>query len=181
MTSVGSPEVAAALIAGTVALAGSLLTLAISIRQLRHSENKLRQEAIQAAKAHQLGEEKLRREYQLEFAAERVARALLEDARWEQRTFGTIKRHLGGFADDELRKLLVRAGAIRFSSKSGDEIWGLLDRNRAKLGLDALDNLAPALSAIPGIYAAPASGPEFSLPPGLSGAAAPALEPKSQS
>jgi hypothetical protein len=159
MSSFGSPEAAAAIIAGAVALLGSLITLRISNRALKQSEHQLRQEAGQAAKAHHLSEEKLRREYQLEFAAERVAHALLEDIRWELRTFSTIKRHLGGFADDDLRKLLVRAGAIRFYSKSDVELWGLLERNKWKLGTDALDNLKPAADAL-GRVAAPCSGPE---------------------
>jgi hypothetical protein len=74
MSNLVSPEAVAAVIAGAVTLIGSLITLAIANRQLRNSETQLRQEAIQAAKTHQLSEEKLRREYQLEFAAERVAR-----------------------------------------------------------------------------------------------------------
>jgi hypothetical protein len=41
------------------------------------------------------------------------------DADWTWRTFAIIKHHLGGFEDDELRKLLVRAGAIRATAKTG--------------------------------------------------------------
>jgi hypothetical protein len=177
MSNLVSPEAVAAVIAGAVTLIGSLITLAIANRQLRNSETQLRQEAMQAAKTHQLSEEKLRREYQLEFAAERVARALLEDARWEQRTFETIKRHLGGFADDDLRKLLVRSGAIRFYSVSSNEIWGLLDRNKEKLGVDALDNPAPALNP-DGRFAAPSIGDSPSSLSGLT-AAVPPIESSS--
>jgi hypothetical protein len=42
---------------------------------------------------------------------------------------------LGGFKEDELRQILVRCGAIRFMSKSGLELWGLLERNEDRLGL----------------------------------------------
>jgi hypothetical protein len=50
------------------------------------------------------------------------------------RTFDTLGRHLGGFRDDELRKLLLRAGAVRFFDKDGKEFWGLLNRNWEELG-----------------------------------------------
>jgi hypothetical protein len=33
-----------------------------------------------------------------------------------------------GFDDNELRRILVRAGAIRFESKSGYEMWALMTR-----------------------------------------------------
>ncbi len=74
-------------------------------------------------------ERKLRREYQLEFMAENAARELLECERWEKRSFTAIKARLGGFDDDELKKVLVRAGAVRFRGANNEEFWGLLKRN----------------------------------------------------
>jgi len=76
-------------------------------------------------------ERKLRRDYMLEFMAENVARELLESEKWEKRSFGAIKARLGGFEDNELRKILVRAGAVSFRAKNRDELWGLLKRNGA--------------------------------------------------
>jgi len=35
--------------------------------------------------------------------------------------------------DIELRKVLVRAGAVRFEGPGGKEMWGLLERNSEKL------------------------------------------------
>jgi hypothetical protein len=52
------------------------------------------------------------------------------------RTFRVLKYHLSGFTDDELRKILVRAG-IRFAA-GGHEIWGLLARNREYLSVDEI-------------------------------------------
>lgn len=80
-------------------------------------------------------ERKLRKEYQLQDAAERVAHALMSDPNWRLRSFKVIKHHLGGFQSDELRTILVRAGAIRFKSKSGEELWGLIERNKDRLGV----------------------------------------------
>ena len=71
---------------------------------------------------------RFRREYVLQDNAMLVARRLLEDDRFRTRTFKTISHHLGGFEPDELRKLLVQAGAIRFEDSEGIELWGLQER-----------------------------------------------------
>ena len=75
-------------------------------------------------------ERKLKAELRTEFMAEKAARALLESEKWSKRSFDAIKKRLGGFSDDELRKTLVRAGAVRFESDGGEELWGLIARNR---------------------------------------------------
>jgi hypothetical protein len=108
-----SAQVAAAVVAGAVALVTALITALATVG---------------------VAERKLRRDFRLEFAAERVAHQLMMDVEWRLRSFAVIKRHLGGFKDDELRRILVRAGAIRFSSELGQEMWGLLERNRHRLG-----------------------------------------------
>lgn len=69
-----------------------------------------------------------------DFSAELVARELLSSERWaKQRSFKTIKSRLGGFEDDELRKILVRAGALRFKGQGDSELWGLISRNQDTL------------------------------------------------
>jgi hypothetical protein len=72
------------------------------------------------------------------FAPEGVARAILMDRKWRYRSFRSLKYHLSGFTDDELRKILVRAGAIRLTA-GGQEIWGLLSRNRKYLSIDEIE------------------------------------------
>ena len=42
-------------------------------------------------------------------------------------SFLEIEKRLGGFEDNELRKILIRAGAVRF--EGDNELWGLLSRN----------------------------------------------------
>ncbi|GMU68246.1 MAG: hypothetical protein AMXMBFR37_05790 [Steroidobacteraceae bacterium] len=78
-------------------------------------------------------ERKLKLELRTEFMAEQAAKALMEREDWKMRSFDEIKRRLGGFSDDELRKLLVRAGAVRFEGTDGKELWGLISRNKEKL------------------------------------------------
>ncbi len=76
-------------------------------------------------------ERRLRAELRTEFMAEQAARILLTKERWEKRTFAEIQKRLGGFTDDDLRKILVRAGAVRFIADDGSELWGLISRNEA--------------------------------------------------
>lgn len=81
-----------------------------------------------------LQKNRLRMELKLEFAAETTIRELLSDERWGLRSFDAIKRRLGVPEDDELRKLLIRSGALRFEGDKGHELWGLRERNLDKLG-----------------------------------------------
>lgn len=78
-------------------------------------------------------EHRLRQELKTEFMAEQVVKELLSDERWPKRTFGEIKKRIGGFGDDDLRKILVRSGGVRFENHDGGELWGLLVRNKGDL------------------------------------------------
>src|ERR1700730_12573106 len=68
-------------------------------------------------------------------------REMLMDRKRPYRTFRVLKYHLGGFTDDELRKVLVRAGGIRLTA-GGQEVWGLLSRNHECLSVEEI-NEAP--------------------------------------
>lgn len=105
-----------------------------------------------------------RREYGLELSAESLARELLNHPKWRLRQFTTIKRHIAGFQDDELRKILVRAGAVRFEADGDIEWWGLVRRNR---------KLLSGAERGPAIHAAPlkVGSKGAVLPPGLNLAA----------
>lgn len=104
-----SEAVVAALVSAVVALITSLITARTEGRRLAT-------------------------EFRTEFMAEQAVKHLLEDPRWQQRSFEKISNRIGGFDSDELRRLLVRAGAVRFSGKNGEELWGLRERNREDLG-----------------------------------------------
>jgi hypothetical protein len=80
---------------------------------------------------------RMRQSFDFEFAAEGAARAMLSDRKIPYRTFRSLKYHLGGFTDDELRKILVRAGGIRLTA-GGEEVWGLLARNRKYLSAEEI-------------------------------------------
>jgi hypothetical protein len=87
-----SVQMNTATIAGVVSLTITLIMVLVAIvltnRKVHHNSN-------------------------LEFAAEGVARAMLMDRNWPYCSFRVLKYHLSGFTDDELRKILVRAGGIR--------------------------------------------------------------------
>jgi len=70
----------------------------------------------------------LREEHKTEFVAETTVKHFLNHKSYTDRSFDTLKKHLGGFEDNELRKILVRAGAIRTYRENGTEWWRLLSR-----------------------------------------------------
>lgn len=78
-------------------------------------------------------ERKLKTELRTEFMAEQVAKKLLESPKWKMRSFDEIKKRLAGFEDNELRKILVRSGAVRFEGEGGKELWGLINKNEGSL------------------------------------------------
>lgn len=71
--------------------------------------------------------------YKADSMAERSAKLYLKHKGYTDRKFETIKNHLGGWDNDEdgLRRILVRAGAVRVFRSEGMkkiEFWYLLGR-----------------------------------------------------
>jgi hypothetical protein len=101
-----------------------------------------RRQKEQTAHELKLQEERLRAELRTEFMAETAIRQLLNHPAWKRRSFRAIKRKMGGsptgaaFEDNELRKLLIRSGAVCFwhgQSGQEEEYWGLIEKNQDKL------------------------------------------------
>jgi hypothetical protein len=80
--------------------------------------------------------------HKVEFMAETTARHFLGHKSFTDRSFDTLRKHLGGFGDDELRKILVRAGAIRVYRDDGSEWWRLLSRMDEYIERKQLDQIA---------------------------------------
>jgi hypothetical protein len=80
--------------------------------------------------------------HKVEFMAETTARHFLSHKSYTDRSFETLRKHLGGFGDDELRKILVRAGAIRVYREDGSEWWRLLSRMDEYIERKQLDQIA---------------------------------------
>jgi hypothetical protein len=98
------------LIAALSSFLGGLLPYLLQRKRFNH-ELQLKQEEIKT-----------------EFMAETTVRYFLNHKSYTDRSFTTLKSYLGGFEDDELRKILVRAGAIRTFREDGSEWWRLLSR-----------------------------------------------------
>ena len=65
----------------------------------------------------------LNEQFKTDFMAEETARHFLSHKSYTDRSFDVLKKHLGGFSEDDLRKILVRAGAIRTFREDGTEWW----------------------------------------------------------
>ncbi len=84
----------------------------------------------------------LQEQHKVEFMAEATARHFLGHKNFTDRSFETLRNHLGGFTDDELRKILVRAGAVRILRDDGTEWWRLLSRMDEFIERKELDRMA---------------------------------------
>jgi len=120
------PAIIAAVVSLLVAGSSALLTKS----KLRW-DSQLQMESLKAQARQQ--EARLRTELKTEFMAEDALHQLLEHETWEQRSFAQIKKRIRGFDDNELRRLLVRSGAVAFQRDSAEEFWGLRTRNADKL------------------------------------------------
>jgi len=67
----------------------------------------------------------------LKAKAEEVILQILNNPDFTMRSFKVIKKRLGGFEDEELRRMLVSLGAVRFQKADGTELWGLRNRNKS--------------------------------------------------
>lgn len=68
-------------------------------------------------------------ENKTENMAEATVKYYLKEERFYERSFNHLKTKLGGFEDDEVRKILVRAGAVRFIRPDDqEEFWCLVER-----------------------------------------------------
>jgi len=127
-------DLVSALVAGGVAIMVSTVSVvAASRQQRRHLDNQIVQQENRLRGDFRLQEDRLRMELRTVFMAEEAIRTLLESDRWQKRSFEEIRKRLGGFEDDDLRQLLVRAGAVRFFGSDDKELWGLRSRNLDEL------------------------------------------------
>ena len=87
----------------------------------------------------------MRAQHKTEFVAEETARRFLSHKKFIDRSFDTLRQHLGGFEDDELRKILVRAGAMRIYREDGSEWWRLVSRMEEFIESKELERIARAI------------------------------------
>lgn len=76
---------------------------------------------------------KIQEENKTDYMAVTTIKKFLNDEKYKDRKFSTIKSHLRGFEENELRKLLIRSGAICLNGKDDDEFWTLLDKKEKNI------------------------------------------------
>ncbi|HVZ43357.1 MAG TPA: hypothetical protein VHA82_06060 [Ramlibacter sp.] len=109
--------------------------------------------------------EVMRAQHKTEFVAEETARMLLSHRSFTDRSFEALQRALGGFEADELRKILVRAGATRVYREDGSEWWRLVARMDEFIERKELQRMADAvIPAQAGIEGAGSGGGSGSPP-----------------
>jgi hypothetical protein len=120
------PAVVAALVTSIVSLVVGLLNFYNSRSQMRHQQKQL--EIQQGQFERQLRAEipELVAVDNPEVRAIATIKSLLSDTRYQERSLATIRRHVPGRADDDLRELLMATGAIQ--TRQNPEHWRLGSR-----------------------------------------------------
>ncbi len=114
------------------AIIGAAVTLVVAMVTLRAQQERNKAELLfqrmKFEKELSTQRARLEAEFATEESAESAIRHLLELHHLPYRSFPMIRHHIGGFEVNELRRLLVRAGAVRFMAADGTELWALRDR-----------------------------------------------------
>jgi hypothetical protein len=114
------------------ALVGAFAAIGVAILTIRSQREKLDAELLFQRKKFEeeikTQRARLDAEFATETSAETALRHLLALHHFPYRSFPMIRHHIGGFENNELRKLLVRAGAVRFMAADGTELWALRER-----------------------------------------------------
>lgn len=105
----------------------------------------------------------LQEQNKTEFMAETTARHFLSHKSFIDRSFEALQGSLGGFEEDELRRILVRAGAVRVYREDGSEWWRLLSRMDEFIERKALEKITkgvvPAEAGIQGVESGSSGSP----------------------
>jgi hypothetical protein len=110
---------------GIVALISGLITYIIQERKLQTEKEKIKEQFA-------IEREKLEEQYKTERRADVALSKFLNHVKFKRRSFSYISQKMGGFDDDELRRMLVRNGAVRVIGEKGIEWWELLGEYRAE-------------------------------------------------
>ena len=105
---------------GTVAIFTGVITYLIQERKLKIERQNL-------SNQFQIERERLAEQYKTERRADAALSKFLNHVKFTRRSFNFIRERIGGFGDEELRKMLVRNGAIRKFGKDKKEWWELLE------------------------------------------------------
>jgi len=119
--------ITAIITSGIVALISGRITYLIQERKLEVEKQNLKEQ-------YKIEREKLEEQYKTEKKADFALSKFLNHVKFKRRSFKYISEKMGGFDDKELRRMLVRNGAIRSidKNKNNTEWWELLEEYRAE-------------------------------------------------
>ena len=84
---------------------------------------------IVSRRTHEHQEKMYRLDNQAKENAKEILSAMLNHRKFTSRNFDTLKQRIGGFTDDEIRKMLMEIEAQKLSNpKDGKEKWILKER-----------------------------------------------------
>lgn len=133
----GGTEVWIPLLSALVGVVGGVATTLLSLRSERRKvRDQLSFERTKFEVEIATQRATLRAEFGTEESVESAIRHFLDIKELPYRSFPMIRHHIGGFDSNELRRLLVRAGAVRFMAQDGTEMWALWNNvpNQFKAG-----------------------------------------------
>jgi len=104
-----------ALVTGVLGFVIGILNFFISRTQLKHQQKQFEAQLALSREQMLLDHPDIGRIHNPDLSAIQTIRGLLQDERYQGRTFATIRHHLPGRADEEIRSLLRSTGAIRLN------------------------------------------------------------------
>lgn len=142
-----------------VGVLGGLLVAFISLRGQRDTlKRELEFQRIKLEEELRHQKERLEAEFGIEESVESALRYFLGLHDLPYRSFQMIQHHIGGFESNELRRLLVRSGAVRFKAADGTEMWALLERVKEEFEVgrwqlrESPRNKVPPEQLFPGLF-----------------------------
>ncbi len=119
----------AVITSGIVSLISGIITYLIQERKIQVEKGKL-------ASQFELERNKLEQQYKTERNADAALSKFLTHVKFKRRSFNYLSEKMGGFEADELRKMLVRNGAIRTITEDKKEWWELLEEHKVETNID---------------------------------------------
>ena len=116
------------LVAAVTAGASLLVAVLTAFEQRRKFATELNFQRVKFEQELVAQRAQLQTEHAIELSVEKALQHMLSIYELPYRSFQMIRHHIGGFDANELRRLLVRAGAVRFMAADGAELWALVSQ-----------------------------------------------------
>lgn len=116
----------------TAVITSSIIALISGLITYIIQERKLQTEKLKLSAQFALEREKLEEQYKIERRSDAALSKFLNHVKFKRRSFKYLREKMGGFDDDELRRMLIRNGAVRSIGDDKVEWWELLGEYRVE-------------------------------------------------